>query len=135
MEEPSFLSRDALSQPEYPASFQLLGTPVPLAGPEDTYWIAQASWVEGGYEGFLIYADATHYLFLDQKESHTTAVVLRSALGLDQTKQASVSDHEAVVNVGSVSSARQRTTKLSRFAAFPLRLLRHEWKQQVLLVL
>ena len=64
--------------PEAPACFRVLKTAVPLTGPDDTYWIAKAVWREHreGYEGFLIYADPDHYLFLDQAEADTVSTVI-----------------------------------------------------------
>jgi hypothetical protein len=75
-----FLSQesDVASIPAHPNAFLLEGTSFPLAGWDDTYWIAKAVWVDGQSddEGFLIYADASHYLFLDQEEARAALLVL-----------------------------------------------------------
>ena len=77
MELPSQKS-DAASIPAHPTAFRLAGTSFPLAGWDDTYWIAKAVWVDGQRddEGFLIYADANHYLFLDEEEARAMLLVL-----------------------------------------------------------
>jgi hypothetical protein len=77
MERASRIS-NAASVPEHPAAFRLTGRSLPLAGLDDTYWIARAVWMDGesNDEGFLIYADARHYLFLDEEEAHTAALLL-----------------------------------------------------------
>lgn len=66
---------------EQAAAFRLAGRSHPLAGLDDTYWIARAVWIEGEGEdeGFLIYAGARHYLFLDKEEACTAALLLRAA--------------------------------------------------------
>jgi hypothetical protein len=75
-----FLSQesDVASIPAHPNAFLLEGTSFPLAGWDDTYWIAKAVWVDGQSddEGFLIYADANHYLFLDKEEARAALLVL-----------------------------------------------------------
>lgn len=76
MEQSSYQSDDDFaSLPSHPVQFRLASVPAPLAGMDDTYWIARATWADGqsAYEGFLIYSDAEHYLFLDQEEARTAA--------------------------------------------------------------
>ncbi len=77
MEIPSQKS-DAASIPAHPPAFRLAGASFPLAGWDDTYWMAKAIWVDGQSddEGFLIYADANHYLFLDEEEARAALLVL-----------------------------------------------------------
>ena len=75
-EQPSHTSDDACaSTPDHPLQFRLMDAPVPLAGQDDTYWIAAATWIDGqsNDKGFLIYSDAEHYLFLDQEEARAAA--------------------------------------------------------------
>lgn len=64
--------------PPHPKAFHLVGIPLPLAGLNDTYWIARAIWVDGddSDEGFLIYADQAHYLFLDDAEARTASSLI-----------------------------------------------------------
>lgn len=78
MTELSSCKSDTASSPDLPAQFRLLDTPTPLAGLNDTYWIARAVWVDGQRtdEGFLIYADKKHYLFLDKEEARAAVHVL-----------------------------------------------------------
>lgn len=76
MEQSSHTSDNACaSTPDHPLQFCLKGEPAPLAGLDDTYWIAAATWIDGpsDNEGFLIYSDAEHYLFLDQEEARAAA--------------------------------------------------------------
>lgn len=81
MKLPSCTSAVA-SAPDHPGAFLLAGTSLPLAGLDDTYWMAKAVWVDGqrNDEGFLIYADAHHYLFLDKEEARIAALVLSGEL-------------------------------------------------------
>lgn len=64
--------------PPHPKTFHLVGFPLPLAGLNDTYWIARAIWMDGddSDEGFLIYADQAHYLFLDDAEARTASLLI-----------------------------------------------------------
>ncbi len=77
MEFRSYKSAAAFAPP-HPAAFRLVNSARPLAGPYDTYWIARAVWIEdqSGDEGFLIYADQTHYLFLDDVEARTASLLI-----------------------------------------------------------
>ncbi|HVU68621.1 MAG TPA: hypothetical protein VHD63_15910 [Ktedonobacteraceae bacterium] len=79
MEFRSYKSGAAFAPP-HPTAFRLLGSSRPLAGPHDTYWIARAIWMDdqSGDEGFLIYADHLHYLFLDDVEARTASLLISS---------------------------------------------------------
>src|SRR5258708_12673612 len=98
-----FLANQQMQQmqtpPECPPRFHLLENPVPLAGPEDTYWIAEALWVaeSESHEGFLIYAGKLDYLFLDRKEAHLASRIMAGPQRRNQPEQSETHDHVELV--------------------------------------
>jgi hypothetical protein len=60
--------------PECPPRYQLKGNPVPLANPDDPYWIAEVVLVTGpdeSYDGILIYASSRDYYFFTKQEAQS----------------------------------------------------------------
>ncbi len=140
--EQVLLNSQNSSSPDYPVRFRLLEEPTPLAGPEDTYWIAKAVWAadQKGYEGFLIYADETHYLFLDHEEAHTASFIMANQRHPDLPRT-SVLAKDQVVREASPdpplhsADLSKQAGKSSLLTSLPLRLLDLSSNIRLLIVL
>jgi hypothetical protein len=74
--------------PGHPEHFKLLEAPVPLANPNDPYWITLALHVSDGesYTGILIYASAWDYRFYTLEEARTLSDFLLAHLYSGEAK-------------------------------------------------